>query len=85
VTFNCKESYQVRPNGAHSGVKPLLNCGYGLNDWATVDVTGKPGYGSLFWNRPAAVELMGARKIARSAALLRSSPFARSVSGVSAL
>ena len=41
--------------------------------------------GSLFWNRPAAVELMGARRIARSAALLRSRPFARSIAGVSAL
>src|SRR5215471_2073071 len=85
VTFNCKESYQVRPNGAHKGAKPVEYWGYGLNDWATVELVGKPGYGSLFWNRPAAVELMGARRIARSAALLRSRPFARSICGVSAL
>src|SRR5262250_1578316 len=43
VTFNCKESYQVRPIGAHNGVKPLENWGYGLNDWATVKFVGKPG------------------------------------------
>src|SRR6266702_8268905 len=43
VAFNCKESYQVRPNGAHKADKPLLNWGYGLNDWATVAVAGKPG------------------------------------------
>src|SRR5262245_9386191 len=43
VTFNCKESYQVRPRGAHKGVKPLLNWGYGLNDWATVELVGKLG------------------------------------------
>src|SRR5215831_6337427 len=43
VTFNCKESYQVRPNGAHKGVRPLEYWGYGLNDWATVEVVGKRG------------------------------------------
>src|SRR5438128_10926665 len=53
VTFNCKESYQVRLNGAHKGVKPLENWGYGLNDWPTVDVVGNAGSAGLFRNRPA--------------------------------
>src|SRR5581483_300037 len=85
VTFIWSESYQVRPCGAQSGPKPLENCGYGRRDCATEDVSGNPAYGNLFWNRPAAADPMGARRIARSAALLMSRPIAASPCGVRAL
>src|SRR5438552_5366206 len=74
VTFTCSESYQVLPNGAHRGASPELNCGNGRNDWATVAVNGKPGKGTLFWKRPAAVELSVALRIVTSAGLLRLNP-----------
>src|ERR1700731_1920224 len=53
VAFTCSESYQLLPSGAARAVSPELNCGKGRNDWATVEVSGKPAYGTLPWNFPA--------------------------------
>src|SRR5689334_6583394 len=74
VTFACSELYHVSPTGAQRPPSPELNCGNGRRDCATVEVAGKPAYGSLFWKRPAAVEFSGALRIVRSAALLISRP-----------
>lgn len=86
VAFTCSESYQVVPKGAQMAESPELNCGYGRNDWATVEEVGKPGYGGLLNPRATAVEEDRVEvSSARSTALLMLRPYLLRISGVSAL
>src|SRR6516162_11718522 len=67
ITLACKELYQLSPNGAHSPPGAVVNCGNGRRDCATVAVSGKFEYGSLFMNGPAAGLPIGAARMARAA------------------
>src|SRR5581483_2215693 len=79
VAFNCSDSYQVSPSGTQCQFVMLPYCGKGRSDCATVADSGNPAYGAVNPRAAANAELIGEASNVRSAALLRSSPYAARV------
>src|SRR5215472_1635720 len=83
ATLVCSESYQVLPMGGPRSTAPgERNCGDGRRLWATVCVSGIPGYAGPKPRAIAAGELRKLVSKVRSAALERLSPWAARIAGV---
>src|SRR5665213_3584378 len=86
VAFTCSELYHVSPRGAQCMLAMLPNSGNGRRACATVEPVGKLAYGGVLKPMAAARgELIGEARSCRSVALLRLSPWAARICGVSLL